>query len=400
MKKNVLISLVLVLVPVGRVCAAKGHGAGALVNEALAPSKDVLSIGSDGIRLFYFCDGQEVVIQKCEKEIAIKTRSDCLNKEGGKPLERRVARKTFEAAILSQVTIENAKRLQPLDAEDIKLFSANNGATVIARKRNEEMLLKQIKEVEDYLSQLGKVKNSVKEQELENLKNELSQIRKDFEMGKNIEAAVNNINKELGKLTHLVCDKERIEVVGNKGDENSFMASVLDQFSPRFPCGINGTIGQRILSCSTDKLDGKFVLVAREVAKGQKNKEFWLDKSKTGDSLVWGPAADKKMNFEDAKTYCAGLNDLGLKWELPTINHYLKALDNPEQGKNREDGFQYNDNIRGALWDMGNNDYWTSVPNRNSPKLAWFFDGGYGHINDVGDRDENNSVRCVSRSVR
>lgn len=377
------------------VYAAKGHGT-SNSEEAYAPRTDVLSIGEGGKRLFYFCEGNQVVIQNCEKEIAIKTRADCQNKDGGKPTERRVAKKTFEAAILSQVSIDNVDRLKPLEVGDVHAFKTK-GSGIAERKQREAIVSQEIETVKEYLNEMGQHAPEAKKRELLNLETELAQIRKDIEAGKNVESAIVKVNGELTKLTTRVCDNSQIHKVGgSSGDKNTFMASVLEQFSPEFPCGKSGTLSERILSCATDKLDGKLVLVAREVTKDSKNKEYWQDKSKTGGDLVWGPVADKKMNFEDAKAYCAGLSDLGMKWELPTREHFSKALDNPEQGKKRDNGYEYNVALKDALPDMA--DRWFRSSSGDVNYGAWDFSGGSGGL-DYGSRSDDYSVRCVSRGA-
>jgi hypothetical protein len=375
--------------------ASKGHGGAVEAGEALAPRTDVLSIGPDGKRLFYYCDGNEVVVQNCEKEIAVNSRKDCQNKDGGKPVERRIAKKTFEAAILSQVTIDNVQRLKPLEAGEVQSFNVK-GSGIAERKQREAALLEEIKTAQDYLNEIGSGKNVAKEKELARLKTELEQIKGEIEAGKNVEAAISKVNGELATLTKQVCDGQ-LHKVGNKNDQDTFMASVLAQFSPEFPCGKSGTVNERIVSCATDKLDGKLALVAREISKDGRNREFWQDKSKTGGSLIWGPAADKRMNFEDAKAYCAGLNDLGMKWELPSKEHFLKALDNPEQGKKSGWGYEYNVVLKDALSDMRYR--WFRSSSEYGTGSAWYFNGKDGSV-DFGNRSGHNSVRCVSRAGR
>jgi hypothetical protein len=402
--KNTVLLVAFAFISTTNVYAAKGHGTSD-ASEALAPRTDVLSIGEGGKRLFYFCEGNEVVVQNCEKEIAIKTRADCQNKDGGKPNERRVARKTFEAAILSQVSIENVDRLKPLEVGDVHAFNTK-GSGIAERKQREAAVTQEIETVKEYLNEMGQHAPAAKKKELENLESELAQIKKDIDAGKNVEAAIVKVNGELTKLTTRVCDKTQIHKVGGSMlDKNNFMASVLEQFSPEFPCGKSGTLNERILSCATDKLDGKLALVSRDVTKDGKNREYWQDKSKTGGDLIWGPVAltggsknDGKMNFEEAKAYCAGLNDLGMKWDLPVKEHFLKALDNPEQGKKRDNGYAYNVTLKDALPDM--NGRWFRSSSEGGTFGAWFFYGDNGVVDYSGYRDYGFSVRCVSRAGR
>ncbi len=112
----------------------------------------------------------------------------------------------------------------------------------------------------------------------------------------------------------------------------------------------------------------------------------WSPEATTG-----GPRNDGKMNWVDAKAYCESKKDLGLKWSLPAKEDFRVAF-HPKNPDNET--FPYNKRLLEAL-DTKDRFLWSSSV--YSDRLAWGFNGYYGHV-DYGSRDDDqNSVRCVSR---
>lgn len=103
---------------------------------------------------------------------------------------------------------------------------------------------------------------------------------------------------------------------------------------------------------------------------------YWKDEA-TG--LVWGPKIGE-LNFQDAQKAAAKLNDLDLKWSVPTKKEWLMA--------------EIHD-VREVLPNIKNR-YWSSSPYPTYSDIAYFFYGVYGSTGP-GVRTNTLSVRCVGR---
>lgn len=149
------------------------------------------------------------------------------------------------------------------------------------------------------------------------------------------------------------------------------------------PCGLQGTIEERIKECS--KASGNFALVAR----GEDGNEIYKD---TKSGLIWGPRVNFEVNHFGSQKACTSENPEAkllkdLKWRLPTIKEFEQAATN---------------GIKTSLPNM-NHWYWTSTPVKTKTKRgrrrsvmtgAFMWDSveetsGTGTLVDVG------SIRCV-----
>ena len=141
------------------------------------------------------------------------------------------------------------------------------------------------------------------------------------------------------------------------------LAFTSNAFAENTPCGLEGTIEERIQDCAQN--------------------EVYLD---TQTHLIWGDLIRKKIGERIAHFACE-LNlrengNLPGKFRLPTLAEYQAA-----------DA----DGIRSALPRMSGNWFWTSTLYffNNVYDYAWAFDGTEGDTSFVFVRRDPESARCV-----
>lgn len=150
------------------------------------------------------------------------------------------------------------------------------------------------------------------------------------------------------------------------------------------PCGLQGSIEERIKDCAQVK--GNFALVAIS----EKGTEFYKD---TKSKLIWGNRITSDFNHYGSQKACNDevseylvLNTL--KWRLPTIREFEEAAAH---------------GIKAALPNMEHS-YWSSTPvkvkrarRRRAMPAGVFLWDGFNEKTDVGDLKDGASVRCVAR---
>lgn len=150
------------------------------------------------------------------------------------------------------------------------------------------------------------------------------------------------------------------------------------------PCGLQGSIEERIKDCSQTK--GNFALVTIN----EKEQETFKD-LKSG--LIWGSRIPTDFNHYGSQMACveevSGYQSLNtLKWRLPTIREFEDAA------------------IHGMKEALSNMDhsYWSSTSvkirrtrrNRAQPSQVFLWDG-IENKTDSGDLKDAASVRCVAK---
>lgn len=150
------------------------------------------------------------------------------------------------------------------------------------------------------------------------------------------------------------------------------------------PCGLTGTVTERISECAVSK--GNFALVSTN----EKEQEIYKD-LKTG--LIWGSRIPVDFNNYGSQKACGdelaqthGLTDL--RWRLPSIKEFEQAAAH---------------GMKAALQNADQS-YWSSTPfrgrrargRRAPPALVYIWDGR-DERTDTGDLRDGASVRCVSR---
>lgn len=149
------------------------------------------------------------------------------------------------------------------------------------------------------------------------------------------------------------------------------------------PCGLEGSIEDRIKECAQAK--GDFALVATT----DKGSEFYQD---TKSKLIWGNRISTDFNHYGSQRACSTeVSEYGaltnLKWRLPTIREFESAAAH---------------GMKAALPEM-DRFYWSSTPvktkrsrRRNAPPAGVFLWDGSKEKTDVGDIKDGASVRCVA----
>jgi hypothetical protein len=400
--KNTVLLVAFAFISTTNVYAARGHS-GASDAEALVPRTDVLSIGPDGKRLFYFCDGSDVFIRNCENDKAVNTREDCQGLDGKPARERRISRATFEEALKTRVTIDQADFMKPLEKADVEAFNNNKTFDAIELAARRVRIKEEFDQAEAFLKEMGLDATDAQKAKYNKLQNEWNAVEREIENSKNQLAAIDKVNKQIGEVVKNVCDNSKIHKVRQSSDKHKLIFSVLSQFDPSaYPCGHKGSLADRVAACDTVKKTGggtDFALVSREISNDGKNKEYWQDKSRNGGDLVWGPVANEKMNLEQAKQYCEGLSDLGMKWTLPTKDDYLKAADNSSAEQNR--GFAgHNVVLLDIVPDWGRRYFLAASVYPHGSGVAFFFNGNSGEVGVKTPSLSDGFVRCVSRAGR
>ncbi|HXH73461.1 MAG TPA: hypothetical protein VNJ08_00750 [Bacteriovoracaceae bacterium] len=156
--------------------------------------------------------------------------------------------------------------------------------------------------------------------------------------------------------------------------------------SPAFaePCGLQGSVDERIKSCA--KVKDNFILVTST----SDGREIYKD-SKSG--LIWSSRISVEMNHYGSQKACPSelleSKILDLKWRLPTLREFEQAADH---------------GIKTALPNM-NHSFWTSTPvqgkskkrrKRNAPPAGVFMWDGMDEVTSTGSLIDAGSVRCVS----
>lgn len=148
------------------------------------------------------------------------------------------------------------------------------------------------------------------------------------------------------------------------------------------PCGVSGSVEERIQDCSrmASSVKGSFILVTRTL----ELKEIWKDK-KSG--LLWGDLLPNTMTYDNAQSAChdqlAEVGGIKASWQLPTIEEFKEEESN---------------GVRSSLPNI-NRWFWSSSVRADYPDFAWLFHGDDGDLGN-GYRYRyggDYSVRCVAR---
>lgn len=154
------------------------------------------------------------------------------------------------------------------------------------------------------------------------------------------------------------------------------------------PCGLKGSIDERINECAKTK--DNFVLVTST----EEGREVYKD---TKSGLIWSSRINYEMNHFGSQKICP--NELPeakilseVKWRLPTLREFEQSAIH---------------GMKTALPNM-NHWFWTSTPqkvkkvsrrrrNRMAPAGVFMWDG-VGQISETGSLKDAGSVRCVGQN--
>lgn len=130
--------------------------------------------------------------------------------------------------------------------------------------------------------------------------------------------------KSLGDTTSQVTRKFTAQLLAQNPDEAQIEKLIADTFyrpDNTRPCGLEGSIEERVESCSYVKQSvGWMSLVMRKADKT----EIWMNRQ---TNLIWSDRIPELMNYKRAQIACSSLSstlvELGtLNWRLPTADEY------------------------------------------------------------------------------
>ena len=276
----------------------------------------------------------------------------------------------FKKTLRNEVSADRLNVLKPLTPEEVKAILADGPSS-----EQMELMKAELKKINDFIAAYGDENaNLGRRDELINA----------LISNKTRSSAIKKINDEIEKGINFITDQTGLTLSKYGTDKDKFLYTVLKNFDPsvKYPCGLSGSVEQRIEDCSNieSSVSGSFVLVTR-------TKEFKEVKKDTKSGLLWGDRLPTTMNNYDAMKACkADLAEVGGvvsgTWRLPTMEEYIEANIN---------------GIKSALPNM-NSLWWSSSVDRSSDEIAWLFDDINGEVYDgFRDDDDGYSVRCVAR---
>lgn len=218
-------------------------------------------------------------------------------------------------------------------------------------------------------------------------RSDLSSMKQDQVLCEAKVSATKKIQSEVDAIFDDMCSKPLSWLVSK--ERSPLLYSILSEFDPgALACGSSGSIEDRIKDCGelTGMVTGPaFPLVSRSIAENGRVSEFHIDNS---SGLIWGPESPKKLSWQDAKKYCEGLSDLGLKWRLPKRFEFLKAANKD----NVDQDYGYNINLIFAMgMSMYDKWFWSAS---EFGQDVWAFDGTNARVNSYSSK-ASASVRCV-----
>jgi hypothetical protein len=331
-----------------------------------ASVKDVGLIGPDGDVILFYKDGDYIIVKNCDPNTILgltpaQARANCQGKTNKVPVE------SFKQAIRNLVSTDRLNFLKPLTPEEVQAYAKDGPSS----DQMEAMVI-ELDKINAFITTYGAENaNLVRKEELvKALRSQETRV-----------SAIKKINSEVEKALNLITDQTKLTLTKFNLDKDQFLYTVLKNFNPsaKFPCGLKGSVDDRIRDCSyqlTSEKEG-FVLVTR-------TKEFKEVHKETKTGLLWGDRLPSTMTHYNAEKACnASLAEVAkisdVAWRLPSKEEYEEAEKN---------------GIRKALPNM-NYWFWSSSVLRNSD-FAWQFFGFYGN-SDYNLRNMSFSVRCVAR---
>ena len=390
---------------------ATPHAVEQNVEEAVAPEKCGLLVPCKGTEkvFMYFCSSDKVTIRHCGEKSQwfpqgiTHTRADgssgsCVGDE------RIMSRDAFMTYIKSQLdsVADSGASLGAVTKDDVALLKSelDIGDLELAIGDHEKKcgnLEGQIKNLRVKLAQITTLSAEGKaaiEADIRKLEGNLGSAKTQITICQNNQASIKKIDDQIKDAVQTLCSKG-LHVPA----ADTFLHGVLSQYDPsKHLCGKRWglSVAERAKECGEQlkKLSTgqTFSLVARSVDKDGKVSEFVKDDS---SGLVWGPEAPETMNSEDAKKYCAGLSDLGLKWSLPTRAEFLKAGNKDNEDKNYGFNKPFSEAMNMKYKDLCSSSLGTAVA-WVLYRGKWSFDGYYGRVHVIKP-DYPCTVRCVGR---
>jgi hypothetical protein len=335
-----------------------------------ASVKDVGVVGPDGEVLLYYREGDFIVVKACERySILGMTSSDAHKNCKGR--SNKVPVSLFKES-LRNLVLKNGKYLVP-SLKPLSIAEAEALCKEGLNSEQAEALALELERINKFISVYGKENAPLWRKE---------QIIQSLQSYETFQSATKKMNDEIENALNLITDDTKLTLTKFSSDQDQFLYSVLKEFNPnqKFPCGLKGSVEERIKDCSyqlTSEKDG-FVLVTR-------SKDFREVYKEVSTGLIWSDTLPKMMKYSTARNACnsslqevAGVS--GLTWRLPSIDEFKEAE------KNGIRKLPYMNPVR----------YWSSSVHPDNSRAGWQFNGYYG-ITVVDSHDSFAAVRCVAR---
>jgi hypothetical protein len=338
-----------------------------LVNATTRP--DVGVIGPNAEVRLYYKEDDLIFIKKCEPNTILgNTPEEARIKCEGKSIGLSI--KIFKQELRKLVSTINKNNLKPLTAEEVIAYNDYK-----SNLNQIDAMVKELNEIEKFNQAYGSENGKIERKKF---------IEREIENQKTLISASKKVEEEVERVVNLIENQPQLTITMFNSEKSQFLYTVLKEFNldQKFPCGLKGSVEERIESCSTHYNSKKenFVLVARTENFKEVYKELSL-------KLLWSDRLPNKMNHLLAETACnssleevAGITDV--TWELPSIDQYENSVEG---------------GIRRVLPDMVHW-FWSSTRYYREHDMAWLFNGHHGgseyyHRNLIGS---DYSVRCVA----
>lgn len=340
---------------------------------AFSGVKDVGVIGPEGEILLYYREGNRIVVKACDPYTVLgmtpaQARSNCQGNTNKIPVEY------FKQSIRNLVSTDRLNMLKPLTPEEVEAYSKD-----LPSSDQIEAMVIELEKINHFIAVYGAENaNLVRREEL------VKALRSQETRA----SAIKKINAEVEKAVNLIADQTNLTLAKFNSDKDQFLYTVLKQFNPnqKFPCGLKGSVNERIKDCSnlsTSEKEG-FVLVTR-------SKDFKEVHMEVYTGRLWSDRLPSTMTISSAKKACkatlpevAGIS--GVTWRLPSIDEYKEA---EKKG------------IRKALPNM-NYWFWSSSQSKFYTGDVYMYVSVFDTVGDdlIVFKDETNfggSVRCIAR---
>lgn len=350
-------------------------------DEAM-PKREVASMGIIGLEgrvLLYYRDREFIVIKSCEPHTILgKTPNEAKVNCQGKL--SRIPIPYFRMALRSLVSTIGVKGLKNFTADEAKAYGTYKptDAQIELMKKQVAEIPKEIEKIKAFIATYGA-------ENVENPPDELIERKKSYE---DYLSALKKIDVEIEKGIDFIIDQSTLAIKKSSTDKEQFLYTVLKKFDPetKVPCGLSGTVDERIKDCSyqSEARKGKFVLVRRtkesyEVYMNTRNGQLW------SDLLPYEYPQNQTSEVCNNNPVIQGLlgKGSGVKWRAPHIGEYVDAEADGIKDLPKIDYWQWSDSITGGLFAKERMGYLYLA---NSKPITW-------------GQNIPNYVRCVTTGL-
>jgi hypothetical protein len=343
----------------------------------IASMNDFGIIGPDGKVLLYYGDRDFIVVKSCEPNTVLgKTPNEAKANCQGK--FNRIPTSYFRMVLRTNVTNIGLNGLKPFTPDEAKAFGKYKITEnqVELMKKQFANLPKEIERINAFIATYGP-------ENAEGIKEELLSRQKSYE---DYLSVLKKIDAEIEKGINFITDQTTLSLKKSSTDKEQFLYTVLKKFDPetKVPCGLDGTLNERIKDCSyqPDARKGKFVLLRR-------SKDFSEIYMNTRNGQLWSDFLGGEYPQKEATPACNNnpeirglLERTGYKWRAPRIEEYVDAeADGIKEALPHIQYWQWSESITGGLFAKERKGYLYSA---NDPKpITW-------------NQDITYKVRCVS----